>query len=51
MCRRGNFLTGWQSAPALSPKMWRGLSVLPVARGMNEHKNTQEFRVVRAAEA
>jgi hypothetical protein len=42
---------GWRSAPALSPKMRRGLSVLLVAIWRNEHKNTQEFRVVWAAGA
>jgi hypothetical protein len=30
--RRGNSPAGWQSAPALSPKMRRGLNVLLVAR-------------------
>jgi hypothetical protein len=30
--RRGNSPAGWRSAPALSPKMRRGLSVLLVAR-------------------
>jgi ribonuclease HI len=29
-CRRGNSLAGWRNAPALNPKMRRGLSVLPV---------------------
>jgi hypothetical protein len=29
-CRRGNFPAGWRNAPALNPKMRRGLSVLPV---------------------
>jgi hypothetical protein len=43
---------GWWSAPALNPKMRRGLSVLLVScTKWEEHKNTQEFRVVRAAGA
>jgi hypothetical protein len=42
---------GWRSAPALNPKMRRGLSVLLVVRFRDEHKNTQEFRVVQAAGA
>jgi hypothetical protein len=29
-CRRGNSPAGWQNAPALNPKMTRGLSVLLV---------------------
>jgi hypothetical protein len=29
-CRRGNSPAGWRKAPALNPKMRRGLSVLPV---------------------
>jgi hypothetical protein len=29
-CRRGNSSAGWWNAPALNPKMRRGLSVLPV---------------------
>jgi hypothetical protein len=29
-CRRGNSPAGWRNAPALNPKMRRGLSVLPV---------------------
>jgi hypothetical protein len=37
--------------PALNLKMRRGLSVLPFYYAMNEHKNTQGFRVVRAAGA
>jgi hypothetical protein len=28
-CRRGNSPAGWRNAPALNPKMRRGLSVLP----------------------
>jgi hypothetical protein len=44
-------LTGWRNAPALNPKMWRGLSVLPVRWKREEHKNTQGFRVVRATGA
>jgi hypothetical protein len=43
--------TGWRNAPALNPKMRRGLSVLPVRWKREEHKNTQGFRVVRAAGA
>jgi hypothetical protein len=31
---------GWQSAPALNPKMRRGLSVLLVVRFGNEHTRT-----------
>jgi hypothetical protein len=42
---------GWRNAPALNPKMRRGLSVLPVMWKREEHKNTQGFRVVRAAGA
>jgi hypothetical protein len=49
-CRRGNSPTGWRNAPALNPKMRRGLSVLPARWNREEHKNTQGFRVVRAAE-
>jgi hypothetical protein len=41
----------WRNAPALSPKMRRGLGVLPVTRLGGEHKNTPGFRVVRAAGA
>jgi hypothetical protein len=40
-----------QNAPALNPKMRRGLSVLPVTRLGDEHTRTQRFRVVRAAGA
>jgi hypothetical protein len=29
-CRRGKSPAGWRNAPALNPKMRRGLSVLPV---------------------
>jgi hypothetical protein len=50
-CRRGNSPAGWRNAPTLNPKMRRGLSVLPVRWNREEHKNTQGFRVVRAAEA
>jgi hypothetical protein len=50
-CRRGNSLAGWQNAPALNPKMRRGLSVLPARWNREEHKNTQGFRVVRVAGA
>jgi hypothetical protein len=43
---------GWRSAPALNPKMRRGLSVLLVSwKNGKKHKNTQGFRVVRAAGA
>jgi hypothetical protein len=50
-CWRGNSPAGWRNAPALNPKMRRGLSVLPVRWSREEHKNTQGFRVVRAAGA
>jgi hypothetical protein len=30
-CRRGNSPAGWRNAPALNPKMRRGLSVLPAS--------------------
>jgi hypothetical protein len=50
-CRRGNSLAGWRNAPALNPKMRRGLSVLLVRWIQDEHKNTQGFRVVQAAVA
>jgi hypothetical protein len=49
--RRGNSPAGWRNAPALNPKMRRGLSVLPARWTRDEHKNTQGFRVVRAAGA
>jgi hypothetical protein len=42
---------GWRNAPALNPKMRRGLSVLPVTRLGDEHTRTQRFRVVQAARA
>jgi hypothetical protein len=42
---------GWWNAPALNPKMRRGLSVSPVGWKREEYKNTQGFRVVRAAGA
>jgi hypothetical protein len=43
---------GWRNAPALNPKMRRGLSVLPVTRLVDEHtKAHKSFRVVRAAGA
>jgi hypothetical protein len=45
-CRRGNSPAGWRNAPALNPKMRRGLSVLPARWIQDEHKNTQGFRVV-----
>jgi hypothetical protein len=50
-CWRGNSPVGWRNAPALNPKMRRGLSVLPARWIRDEHKNTQGFRVVRAAGA
>jgi hypothetical protein len=50
-CRRGNSPAGWQNAPALNPKMRRGLSVLLARWSREEHKNTQGFRVVQVAEA
>jgi hypothetical protein len=49
ICRRGNSPPRWWNAPALNPKMRRGLSVLPASR--DEHKNTQGFRVVQTARA
>jgi hypothetical protein len=43
---------GWQSAPALSPEMRRGLGVsLDRWRERAVDKNTRGFRVVRAAGA
>jgi hypothetical protein len=42
--RRGNSLAGWRNAPALNPKMRRGLSVLPVYRETNEHEDLEWFR-------
>jgi hypothetical protein len=47
-CRRENSPAGWRNAPALDPKMRRGLSVLPVYWKVEEHTRTREFRVVRA---
>jgi hypothetical protein len=47
----GKSPVGWRNAPALNPKMRRGLSVLLVSRKREEHKNTQGFRVVRATGA
>jgi hypothetical protein len=44
-------LAGWRNAPALNPKMRRGLSVFLVRWKREEHNNTQGFRVVRAAGA
>jgi hypothetical protein len=41
-CRRGNSLAGWWNAPALNPKMRRGLSVLPVRWSQEEHMNTHK---------
>jgi hypothetical protein len=43
---------GWRSAPALNPEMRRGLGVLLDRWNEREElKNTQGFRVVRAAGA
>jgi hypothetical protein len=50
-CRRGNSLARWRNAPALNPKMRRGLSVLPARWNQEGHKNTQGFRVVQATGA
>jgi hypothetical protein len=50
-CQRGNSPAGWRNAPALNPKMRRGLSVLPARWIRDEHKNTQGFRVVQATGA
>jgi hypothetical protein len=50
-CRRGISPAGRRNAPALNPKMRRGLSILPARWIREEHKNTQGFRVVRAAGA
>jgi hypothetical protein len=45
-------LAEWRSAPALNPEMWRGLGVLLDCLDEREElKNTQGFRVVRAAGA
>jgi hypothetical protein len=45
-------LVGWRSAPALNPKMRRGLGVLLDRWSEGEElKNTQGFRVVRAVGA
>jgi hypothetical protein len=45
-------LAGWRSAPALNPKMRRGLGVLLDRWNEREElKNTQGFRVVRATGA
>jgi hypothetical protein len=48
-CRRGNSLAGWRNAPALNPKMRRGLSVLLVTwkNGENTrtHKDLEWFRL------
>jgi hypothetical protein len=51
ICWRGNSPAGWWNAPALNPKMRRGLSVFPARWNQEEHKNTQGFRVVRAVGA
>jgi hypothetical protein len=50
-CQRGNSPAGWRNAPALNPKMRRGLSILPARWIRDEHKNTQGFRVVQPAGA
>jgi hypothetical protein len=50
-CRRGNSPAGWWNAPALNPKMRRGLSILRARWSRKEQKNTQGIRVVRAAGA
>jgi hypothetical protein len=50
-CRRGNSPARWWNAPALNPKMRRGLSVLPVYWKVEEHTRTREFRVVQPAGA
>jgi hypothetical protein len=50
-CHGGNSSTGWWNAPALNPKMRRGLSILPTRWIRDEHKNTQGFRVVQATRA
>jgi hypothetical protein len=43
---------GWQSAPALNPKMRRGLGVSLVSwKSGKKHKNAQGFRMVRATGA
>jgi hypothetical protein len=43
---------GWRSAPALNPKIRRGLGILLDHWSEGEElKNTQGFRVVRAAGA
>jgi hypothetical protein len=48
-CRRGNFLAGWRYAPALNPKMRRGLSGLPACWKVDEnrraHKGLEWFRL------
>jgi hypothetical protein len=49
-CWRGESPAGWRNAPALNPKMRRGLSVFPARWNREEHKNTQGFRVVRPPE-
>jgi hypothetical protein len=50
-CWRGKSPAVWRNAPALDPKMRRGLSVLPVYRKVEEHTRTRGFRVVQAAGA
>ena len=42
-CRRGNSPAGWRSAPALNPKMRKGLIVLPVL--LSEHQAHEHARV------
>jgi hypothetical protein len=50
-CRRENPPAGWQNAPAINPKMRRGLSGLSVCCKVGEHTRTRGFRVVQAAGA
>jgi hypothetical protein len=40
---------GWLSAPVLNSKMRRGLTFCSLVGKWKEHKNTQGYRVVRAA--
>jgi hypothetical protein len=46
-----NSPTGWRNAPALDPKMRRGLSVMHVYWEIDEHELTRGFRVVQATGA
>jgi hypothetical protein len=50
-CRRGKSSARWRNAPALNPKMRRGLSVLPVCKMVYEHEWTRGFRVVQVVGA